>query len=120
MPKYIESRDGILWVPNPVNPGENFADKWQEHPERATKFRQWLVKVEKDIAAALGNQGIHEITDAMKPAFGEKSLNEAMVTYGEKIKRQRQNGQLRMAAGSGMLGVTGQTNVRDHTFYGRQ
>ena len=120
MPRYIVYRDSILWVPNPVNPGENFADKWQEHPERAVKFRNWLVKVEKDITATLENQGIHEIADALKPTFGEKSLNEAMVMYGERIKKQRQNGKLKMAAGSGMLGVNGQTNVRDHTFYGRE
>ena len=87
MPRYIENRDGILWVPNPVNPGGNFADKWQEHPERAVKFRKWLVRVEKDITAMLENQGIHEIANALKPAFGEKSLNEAVVTYGEKNKR---------------------------------
>ena len=120
MPRYIESRDGILWVPNPVNPGENFADKWQEHPDRAFKFRKWLVQVGKDITAALEYQGIHEIANALKPAFGEKSLNEAIVTYGEKLKKQRQNGKLKMAAGSGVLGISGQTNVRGHTFYGRQ
>jgi hypothetical protein len=120
MPRYIETRGGILWVPNPVNPGENFADKWQEHPDRAVIYRKWLYKVEKDITAALNNHDIHEIANALKPTFGEKSLNEAMIAYGKKIKEQRQKGKLKMAAGSGVLGVAGQTKVRDHTFYGRQ
>jgi len=119
MPGHIKSRNGVLWVPNPVDPGENFADKWQEHPDRAAKFRKWLVQVGKDITAALEYQGIHEIAHALKPAFGEKALNDAMVTYGEKIKKHRQNGRLKMAAGTGTLGAVGQTDVRNHTFYGR-
>ncbi|MBW2177031.1 MAG: nucleotidyltransferase [Deltaproteobacteria bacterium] len=120
MSNHIKSRNGILWVPNPVDPGENFADKWLEYPDRAVKFRKWLVKVEKDIAEALEKHGIHEIVDVMKPTFGEKSLNEAIVTYGKKMKRQRKSGKLKMVAGTGILGAAGQTEVRNHTFYGKQ
>lgn len=118
MPRYIKTRNGILWIPNPVDPGENFADKWQEHPHRYFKFKEWLIQVGKDITAALETRGINEIAASLKPSFGEKTLNEAMVTYGEKIRQQRYNGRLKMAAGTGTLGVIGQTNVRDHTFYG--
>lgn len=120
MPEYIKIRDGVLWVPNPVDPGENFADKWQECPDRATKFRKWLVRVEKDITGALGTRGIDKIAASLKPSFGEKTLNEAMKKYGKKIKKQRESGNLKMSAGTGMLGLAGQTDVRDHTFYGRQ
>lgn len=119
MPDHIESRDGIYWVPNPVAPGENFADKWEEHPGRAVKFKKWLAQVEKDIAGAFDKQGLQEIVGAMKPSFGERSLNQAMVAYGENLKRQRKNGKLKMFSGTGYLGVAGQTRVRDHTFYGK-
>jgi len=119
MPMHIENRNDILWVQNPVNPKENFADKWQEDPERMIKFRKWLVQVKKDIAAAFEFQGIHEIADALKPAFGEKSINESIMKYGEKIKQQRETGNLNMAMGSGLLGTTGEINVKDHTFYGQ-
>ena len=38
MPHYIENRDGRWWVPNPVEPDENFADKWNERPARRQAF----------------------------------------------------------------------------------
>ncbi len=119
MSDHIESRAGAYWVPNPVDPGENFADKWQEHPDRAVKFKKWLTQVEKDIAGALDKQGLQEIVGAMKSGFGDKSLNEAMVAYGENLKRKRESGGLKMFSGTGLLGIAGQTRVRDHTFYGK-
>src|SRR5690625_6811261 len=33
-------------VPNPVNPEEDFADKWKSEPELETHFYQWLVQVQ--------------------------------------------------------------------------
>lgn len=42
MGQFIENRDGIYWVENPVNPRENFADKWQETPQKAESFFKWL------------------------------------------------------------------------------
>ena len=36
---YVENRNGTWWVPNPVDDGENFADKWNEYPERREAFR---------------------------------------------------------------------------------
>jgi hypothetical protein len=48
MSTFIENRNGKWWVQNPVDPDENFADKWNEYPERREAFMQWLKKVETD------------------------------------------------------------------------
>ena len=40
-------------MPNPVNPLENFAEKWQENPEYETIFRDWLQRAKADINKAL-------------------------------------------------------------------
>ena len=32
MPSFITERNGVSWVPNPVDPSENFADRWADHP----------------------------------------------------------------------------------------
>lgn len=49
MESKIERRtDGRLWVPNPVNPMENFADKWIEVPEKQIAFFAWMKKVKED------------------------------------------------------------------------
>ena len=48
MPDYID-HDGESWtVLNPIQERENFADKWNEYPERREAFMQWLKKVETD------------------------------------------------------------------------
>ncbi|BBL77516.1 nucleotidyltransferase [Methylomagnum ishizawai] len=49
MPVFIENRNGKWWVQNPVDDGENFADKWNEYPERREAFIAWLKKVESDV-----------------------------------------------------------------------
>ncbi len=38
MPRFIESCNGKWSVVNPVDPEENFADKWNEDPELASAF----------------------------------------------------------------------------------
>ena len=53
MPHYIQDFNSVTWIPNPVNPLENFADKWQEHPQREQNFRRWLRQVQQDLDKAL-------------------------------------------------------------------
>ena len=38
MDQHILWHNNRYWIPNPTDPLENFADKWAEHPERATAF----------------------------------------------------------------------------------
>ena len=79
MPRYIEDRDGVSYVPNPVNPLENFADKWhpEKHPQREVKFRQWLNQVRTDIDTALQATELHNIIETLKPRFGDRLVNKA-------------------------------------------
>lgn len=42
IPNQFDSLNGQIAVLNPVNSKENFADKWNEYPERKTKFFNWL------------------------------------------------------------------------------
>jgi hypothetical protein len=39
-------------IPNPSDPLENFADKWEEFPERAESFFKWLAQARQDFAHA--------------------------------------------------------------------
>ena len=52
MDGYIEKRDGVAWIVNPTDPTENFADRWQEFPERERAFYKWLYQARADFAAA--------------------------------------------------------------------
>ena len=53
MDSFIENRKGVQWVANPVNPKENFADKWAENSEKEKKFRAWLERARRDFGLYL-------------------------------------------------------------------
>lgn len=119
MPDYIQNRNGIRWVANPVNPHENFADKWREYPARERKFREWLLKVKADLTLAAQKRGLNEIGSSLKPLFGEKIISESLNNLGVMLKEQRDTGALKMASGTGILGSIGSSSVLTHNFFGK-
>lgn len=54
----------------------------------------------------------------MKP-FGDKLVAKTFSSYGDKYLQTRESGNLKMAAGTGMLGSTGRTAVSQHTNFGK-
>lgn len=51
MSRFIELKDGKYYIPNPSNPQENFADKWNTEPAKAKSFSAWLEKANTDLVA---------------------------------------------------------------------
>jgi len=45
--------NGDYYIPNPVNPGENFADRWANEPKKAQRFFDWLRAVKATYSAFL-------------------------------------------------------------------
>ena len=86
MPRYIQQNDGVVWIPNPVNPLENFADKWAEHPQRKENFYKWLSEVQKDLNAALEQPDIQKATESLKSRLGERVINEGLRSFHEAQK----------------------------------
>jgi hypothetical protein len=70
MPHHIQRVNGVTWVQNPVNPDENFADKWGGNPELEKAFTRWLTRIQSDISAAFMKGDIHQISEALKLSFG--------------------------------------------------
>jgi hypothetical protein len=81
MPLYIQKVGAVSWVANPVNPLENFADKWQEHPQREQNFRRWLQQVQNDLNAALQSADIRAFGELLEPSLGEKVINETLQKF---------------------------------------
>ena len=77
MPRYIENRNGRWWVANPVEPDENFADKWNEKPERHRAFLAWLARAQADLAEAAQGKTLQEATDALSRGLGSVTVTEA-------------------------------------------
>ena len=86
MPRYIQQNDGVVWIPNPVNPLENFADKWAEHPQRKENFYKWLSEVQKDLNAALEQPDIQRAAESLKSRLGERVIDEGIRSFHEAQK----------------------------------
>lgn len=86
MPNHIETRKKngkpISWVANPVNDGENFADKWEDNPQREVKFRAWLKKVDDDLTAALTVGAVPEVIDLLGGVLGSTTVTKAASNLG--------------------------------------
>lgn len=88
MRQSIEQRNGVWWVPNPVNPQENFADKWAETPSKAEVFFNWLEAVEQEHQNLLGDDGWSGVGDYLGEAFGHRDANAAIEKYAAREGRQ--------------------------------
>ena len=70
MAAYIENRGGEAWVANPVNPAENFADKWAEEPAKRESFERWLEQACRDFALYLRGSRFDAVPDERKERLG--------------------------------------------------
>jgi hypothetical protein len=121
MPGLVERRDGIWWVENPVQPKENFADRWRTKPGSDERFFSWAAQALADFASIGEERGLDRVLGKVAKSFGDWPAQRAGTRYGVKLKNARDLGRLGMSAGSGTLGAlaTKMTRpVRAHTFHG--
>ncbi len=118
MPTLVQRSSGLYWIPNPVDPRENFADKWNKHPERAVRFFEWLAQVASDTTAAIRSKGLDHVVQRLGGMFGDSYAEAAANRYGGALLESRESGTLRASSGRAMLGSTGALQVAPHTFYG--
>ena len=84
-PGYVENRNGRWWVANPVDPDENFADKWNEYPERREAFFRWVQKVRADFSSAARKQTLDEAAEGMSPVLGRGAMTKAAQEMGLRV-----------------------------------
>lgn len=77
MHEYIEDRHGVVWIGNPTDPQENFADKWEKNPALGVAFRRWVQKARDDFRAIASENNRQRIVEAASTAFGERSAQSA-------------------------------------------
>ncbi len=63
---------------NPVNPLENFAERWKENPQKITSFFNWLDQVTKDFTDARQTEDYDKIADLLEPGFGSQIIKESL------------------------------------------
>lgn len=119
---YVEDRNGVKWVPNPVNRTENFADRWPSNPRLELNFYKWTARLNADINRLINavGKGLPEIKTVLDDLFGEKVSGETYKNYGKIILEHRKSGNLKVASTLATLGSTGATKVAAHNFYGSE
>ncbi len=78
--------DGIWRIPNPTNPAENFADKWNEVPRKRDLFFAWLDAVEREhrelLSAANGRRrSLQSVAQLLSESYGRDHTAVALQKY---------------------------------------
>lgn len=117
MPLHIEKRNGKYWVPNPVAE-ENFADKWNDYPERRIRFNQWAGQVETDLeAVAAETSGVQAVRERLEKAFGPVPVRKAFGSIADQTRNIQERGVLRVTS-TGLLTTGAGIPSRPHRFFG--
>lgn len=123
-PDTIESRrvDGrIQWyVWNETTAGENFAEKWNRHPERAETFYAWHARFCSDLTQLETVVGLDRLGEALKGLFGSQPAVAAMNVLTERVSTARRAGKLHVAPTIGLSvgALEASMAVRANTFFG--
>ena len=110
--------NGDCVVSNPVNPEENFADKWPTHPQRKENFFNWLKQVKSDVGNIINTTGT-QMRENVGHSFGDNFAKKMFNLLGEQHKNSAINGTVKVAA-TGALGSIGKTLNAKNTFYGKK
>jgi hypothetical protein len=84
MPSFILYKNGRWRVDNPVDDGENFADKWNEYPERRTAFLAWLKKVSVDFANVSKAASVDDGVIMLEESLGKHTMEKVASELGVK------------------------------------
>lgn len=123
MENYICINDkGEYEICNPTNNEENFADRWNENPDKPEAFVRWLKKAKKDIIEDPLEfvEGLPKLKEQFEVRFGSEVALETFNRYGEMMGNRSKNEELGVTKNGH---ITTQVSkvvmpIRKHTFYG--
>jgi hypothetical protein len=119
MPGFVEIRNGVHWIANPVQPQENFADRWAGRPDRAAAFFEWAEAARRDFSSIGDDVGIDGVLMRIAESFGDDAARGAGSALGLDYRAARDRGDLKLAPVTGALAVgPSGIGVRRHTFHG--
>ncbi|MCF8239804.1 MAG: nucleotidyltransferase [Melioribacteraceae bacterium] len=83
-----ELKKVIKWIGNPVNPEENFADKWSLNNTKQKNFYKWILVLKDELKTALRKGDIQSIIQYLKSRFGTQVTNEAAIKLGISLNKE--------------------------------
>lgn len=119
MPEFIQRRPEGLWLPNPVCPDENYADRYQGRPDKEKALDGWLELVDRDLKDLFETKGLdlweRRINQVFGPGYGTRVARRA----SEELETQRHAGALFTSATGGLsVSASSQPKNPGHTYYG--
>ena len=119
--RHIEKdENGNIIIKNPVNENENFADKWQKHPERRKAFFKFMTELEQDLVKnkILLEGNIREKADWYKKLFGENIVKKVYENIANETRSKREKANIYLKDNGNITSQKTNINVRNHNFYG--
>lgn len=110
--------NGEFVISNPVNPEENFADKWPKHPKRRENFFKWLRQVKSDMDNIINARGL-QLRENVGSAFGEDFSKKMFNSMADQHKQSAINAGIKVGT-TGVLGSVGKTLNAKNTFFGEK
>jgi len=108
----------FLW--NQTTAGENFCEKWNEHPQRARAFFAWHAKAVADFEQLTTVQGLDQVRRLLGDVFGAAPATRAMDSLTERVSLARAANRLSVTRPAGLIvgAASGATPVRANSFFG--
>lgn len=115
---HIQYRNGVAYVLNPLNPQENFADKWPGDPKLEENFNNWYDQLVAELSNILNSKG-NDIWNGMAKSFGRPISESAHRLYASRRSSAIKSGAVKVAT-TGVLGAVGQALNAANTFHGKE
>jgi len=109
----------IKWIENPVNPDENFADRWADNPNLQANFEKWIRQVRIDITEALNQTGLHRIQESFEKSIGSNVVRKTFSDIGDRARLLTQQGKNQLDVTTGISSL-GTATIKRHDFFGEQ
>lgn len=119
MSQYIHKNNRNEYiVENPVNPVENFADKWPLHPKRQENFFQWLEAVRNDFNEIFHSKG-PMLRENLGKAVGDAVAAAVSKSLIDNHQSNISNGIAKIAS-TGAIGTVGKSLNATNCFFGEE
>jgi hypothetical protein len=107
-------------IVNPVNPEEDFTDKWKKEPQYYKAFQSFCLQLYQDWQTLKKSQGVINEGRIFKGLFGEDVYINAQTEQAKFIERLRTGGRLGIEKSTGTLSSLSSSTVsiKRNTFFG--
>ena len=114
-----KKEDGNYSIPNPSYKGEDFADKWKEHPERQEAFFSWIKQLKADFNLQdLMNRDRVGMGKSVKKIFGAATGTLIFGIHGLHEAREVKAENIKVDPTAGRLSTSGTVAIPPSHHYG--